>query len=291
MASAPLQGSRRGGLRDHPLARGGAADFLMPGMLLLVGMPALLAALWLAGDELLFRRGAPYVMGSVVERSGGAPSLTLEFETLQGGRHRIETFGSDLHADHAVGSRIGVFVNAAQPDNSRPDLFTTGWMIPLILGVFGAFFALPGIAFLLGALRSPLRRQHAGRQTWPVQGRVIEVRPVLTIEGMRNRAGKGDLELSLRQEDGADGEPGPWRLTVNGQEQDPFSPDAADWGVQYAIAAEWTDPQTGKSHYAESEPFDADPRPVLAFGTVTVLVDPDDPQNCSVQSPWAGIAA
>lgn len=256
--------------------RGAGIDWVMPAVLLAVGLPALLIALYLALDELRFRAGASLVEGVVAERQGDVASLVVEYPVNGAAKHRLETFGSDLYEDVQVGQRIGVYMDPAAPQEGRLDHFAAAWMLPLILGVFGAFFALPGAAFAYGNLRGPLRRRRLEKVGLPVPARVMEVVPVLTLAAFRRRM-SGNTRLSLWR-DGAS-----WRLQVNGEEKDPFAGNAhRDWGVSYRVVAQWQDAKTGATHTCESEPIDLDPSRYLQFGTITVLVDPDDAANCRI---------
>jgi hypothetical protein len=253
-------------------------DWVMPGVLLLVGLPCMLIALYMAGDEFLFRRTALQVQGVVLDRGEGTPTLTVEYSAPSGARHQIESFGSDLYEDVKVGDKVGVFMKASNPELGRLDFFTAGWMLPMILGIFGSFFGIPGMLLLRGAMRSS-----AGSRAWkgaplPVQGKVIEIQPVMTMDGFRKRRMKeGPFECSLSKEAGQ------WVFTVNGEPQDPFAAHAnREWGVQYCVVAEWHDQQTGKTHTCYSDPVDIEPGFYLQFGTVTVLVDSSNAENCKI---------
>lgn len=261
-------------------------DWIMPGVLLLVGLPCMLIAIYLLGEEFLFRQSAVRVTGVVTEISDGTPQLRVEYSVPGGQKHRIETFGSDLYEDVKVGDTVGVFTKPGHPEDGRLDYFTAGWMLPMILGVFGSFFGIPGLLVMRSELRSYLRGPAAERKreerlilnARQVKADVLEIRPLITLDGLSNRDPSAeDMEYAFSKEGDK------WRLVVNGEEQDPFAPHAnRSWGVSYCVVAQWLDNETGKTRTCESEPVDTDPSFYLQFGTVTVLVDPEDPDNCQV---------
>lgn len=265
-------------MREAMGENGSASDWVMPGVLLLFGMPLVLLALWMAGSELLFRMGADRTQGVVVERKGDVPQLTVEYRGATGASHRLESAGSDLYKDVEVGHAVGVFVSRANPAEARLAFFTDAWMLPLILGVFGSFFAIPGLFFLRANLRKPNLSRALEQNGRRVQAELVEVEPVLTLAGFRRRLkDRGNIQCTLRKEDGK------WQLIVDGQECDPFALNAnSDWGIQYRVIASWRDPETGTSHLCESEPVDVVPASCAQFGTVSVLTDPQNPQNYRV---------
>jgi hypothetical protein len=255
-------------------------DWIMPGVLLLVGMPFLLGALYMAGDDFLFRRGAQRVQGVVLDRGEGTPTLTVEYPGPDGAKHQVESFGSDLYEDVKVGDKVGVFVQSAKPEKGRLDFFVAAWMLPMIMGVFGAFFAIPGLLVMRSTLRKAGGVKQFARDVGftglPIKAEVVEIRPILSMEGFSKRP-RVNMECSLSTEGGQ------WRLMVNGEPQDPFAAHAnREWGVTYRVIAQWQDSQTGKTHRCESEEVETDPSFYLQFGTVTVLVDPENPDNCRV---------
>lgn len=256
----------------------GVGEWVMPGVLLLVGMPLVLIALWMAGGEAWFRMHADLAQGMVVERKGGVPQLVVEYKEAGGIPHRLETFGSDLYKDVEVGHAVGVFVSRANPAEARLAFFTDAWMLPLILGVFGSFFAIPGLFFLRANLRKPNLARELEQNGRRVQAELVEIHPVLTLDGFQKRLkAQGTMQCALRKEDGR------WQLTINGEEHDPFALNAnSDWGIQYSVIARWQDPQTGATHVFESDPVDVVPASCTQFGTVSVLVDPQHPQNYRV---------
>ncbi len=258
-------------------------DWIMPGALLVVGLPLMLIALYMAGEEALFRRSALRIPGVVTEVSSGTPTLTVEYALPGGANQRIESFGSDLYDDVKVGDAVGVFVKPAHPEKGRLAFFTETWMLPLILGVFGSFFGIPGLLMMRSQLRGAFRKKKRnqlqyGSNAQPVQAQVLEIRPVMTMDSFRNRLpAQGSMECSLSK----DGDQ--WRLLVNGEEQDPFAAHAnREWGVMYSVVAQWQDSQTGQTHTCASEPVATEPGFYLQFGTVTVLVDPENPDNARV---------
>jgi hypothetical protein len=251
-------------------------EWVMPAVLLLVGLPCMLIALYMAGEEAMFRMGAEKVQGVVIDRSGDVPTLTVEYPAA-GARHKIESFGSDLYEDVEPGEKVGVFVKAAQPAQGRLDYFTAAWMLPLILGAFGSFFGIPGLFFLRGYLRGAIKSDRLDTHGQPVKAEVVEIRPVLTLVGFSTRHRVEDMECELWK----DGDR--WRLEVNGEEQDPFAAHAnREWGVAYSVIARWQDPRTGKTHTCEGDPVGIDPSFYLQFGTVTVIADPENPDNARV---------
>lgn len=258
--------------------RSGMQDWVMPAVLLAVGMPLVLLALWMAGSELLFRAGALPAKGTVIERKGDVPSLVVEYREGNGTVHRLETFGSDLYQDVEVGHEVKVYMNPAKPAEARLDFFTDAFMLPLIFGVFGSFFAIPGLFFLHGMLRPRLLARSLETKGLRVQAEVVDIEPELTMAGFKKRRNKeGNVKCMLRRE----GEH--WRMNVNGKECDPFDADVSrEWGIQYRVVAQWRNLQTGQTHECTSDAVDALPVAVQQFRKVTVLVDPDNPENCRV---------
>lgn len=257
----------------------GIHDWIMPGVLLLIGLPLVLGALWSAGGEFLFRATAMHVQGTVIERTGDVPALVVEYKEDNGTPHRLETFGSDNYQDIEVGQKVPVYVSRAHPENARLGYFTEGYMLPLILGIFGSFFAIPGALFARSQLRPLLIARNLETKGQRIQADVIDIEPALTMAGMRSRMQSGGSMSCTIQRDGSG-----WKMTINGQVRDPFDPSAnLDWGIQYRVVAQWRDQKTGKTHQSTSEPVDVVPAPVMMFRNVTVLVDPDNPKNCRVE--------
>lgn len=173
----------------------------MSGLLLAVALPCLLAAGWLLGLALWDRSFAQQAVGQVVEISGEVPALTVEFDAGEATLRRVVSAGSDLHGNYAVGDRIRVWFDPQRPQAARLDLFIDNWLFPLLLGVFGGFFALP-LLFVpeLRPFRRSRRRPLAGGGS-RVQAEFDGIRPVLDLRSMR-RLARGPGSVSLEEHNG-----------------------------------------------------------------------------------------
>jgi hypothetical protein len=257
----------------HPFDEAPRANRGMSVVLLAVSLPCLLAAGWLLGRALWDRSFAQEAVGSVVEISGEVPALTVEFDAGEASLRRVVSAGSDLHRNYAVGDRIRVWFDPAQPQAARLDIFIDNWLFPLLLGVFGGFFALP-LLFVpdLRPFRWPRRRALATGGS-RVQADFDGVRPVLDVEAMR-RLPRSPGSVSLEQEDGR------YTLLHDGKPRDPF--DALvqrELGLRYVLQAKWTDSRSGIEYFFESAPLADNPERHARDRKIPVFIDPQDPQR------------
>lgn len=245
----------------------------MSGLLLAIALPCLLAAGWLLGLALWDRSFAQQAVGRVVEISGEVPALTVEFDAGEATMRRVVSAGSDLHGNYAVGDRIHVWFDPQRPQAARLDLFIDNWLFPLMLGVFGGFFALP-LLFVpeLRPFRGSRRKALAAGGS-RVQAEFDGIRPVLDLRAMR-RLARSPGSVSLEQQNGQ------YRLLHNGQPRDPF--DALvqrELGLRYVLQARWTDSRSGIEYFFESAPLDENPERHARGRTIPVFIDPQDPQR------------
>lgn len=118
-------------------------------------LPLLLGTGYSSWRSLWFLYGAAAAPGTVVERSDeGAPSVVVAFADAEGRDRRTTSGGSDFYADIAVGDRITVYYDPADPDSARLDLFLELWIVPLLLGSFSLVLLLAG-AVVVSSLRRP----------------------------------------------------------------------------------------------------------------------------------------
>lgn len=248
----------------------------MSGLLLAIALPCLLAAGWLLGRALWDRSFAQEAVGSVVEISGEVPALTVEFDAGEATMRRVVSAGSDLHGNYAVGDRIRVWFDPQRPQAARLDLFIDNWLFPLMLGVFGGFFALP-LLFVpeLRPFRGSRRKALAAGGS-RVQAEFDGIRPVLDLRTMR-RLARSPGSVSLEEQNGQ------YRLLHNGQPRDPF--DALvqrELGLRYVLQTKWTDNRSGIEYFFESAPLAENPERQAQGRTIPVFIDPQDPQRYRV---------
>jgi len=255
----------------------------MAGVLLAVVLPCLLGAAWLTARVLWDRYSGEHVMGTVVEIQGDVPALVVEFDAGGGVKRRTESAGSDLNKNYAVGDRLGVWFHPDQPQDARLDLFVENWLFPLLLGVFGGFFALP-LLFM-----SDLRGGAASRRLKSGGSRVmaeyVGVQPTLDFDAFR-KLDRNIGSISLDSEDG-----GRFRLTHNGQPRDPYDPLVArELGLRYVLKAKWKDTRSGIEYFYDSEPLADNPERRYKGRPVPVFIDPDKPQRYRMELGPAGPA-
>lgn len=256
---------------------------VMIGVLLAVSLPCLLGAAWLGGNALWDRHMGQQAVGTIVEIQGDVPALVVEFDAGGGVKRRVESAGSDLNKNYAVGDRLGVFFHPERPQDARLDLFVENWLFPLLLGVFGGFFALP-LLFVLRPGGASSRRLASGGSR--VMAEYVGVQPALDFEAF-GKLGTKIGSVSLETDDGER-----YRLTHNGQPRDPYDARVArELGLRYVLKAKWKDARTGIEYFFDSEPLADNPERQYKGRPVPVFIDPDKPQRYRMELGLAGAAA
>ncbi|PPE73673.1 hypothetical protein C3942_12830 [Solimonas fluminis] len=258
----------------HPL--GAQTDRGMRLVLLAISLPCLLGAAWLLGRALWDRQFAQEAVGRVVEIRGDVPALVVEFDAGGGVKRRVESAGSDLHRNYREGDRIRVWFNPDRPQDARLDIFIDNWLFPLLLGVFGGFFALP-LLFMggWGGRRGGSDRLDSGGSR--IMAELVELRPEVLLEALPRGVGN----FSLESQDGK------YTLTHNGQVRDPFdSMVQRELGLHYVLRAKWKDTRSGIEYFYESEPLAEDPQKLRRMRQVPVFIDPEKPQRYRVDTSF-----
>ncbi len=256
----------------HPL--GTQMDRGMRLVLLAIALPCLLGAAWLLGRALWDRQFAQEAMGTVVAVTGDVPALVVAFDAGGGVIRQVESAGSDLHKNYRSGDHVRVWFDPAQPQDARLDIFIDNWLFPLILGVFGGFFALPLLFMSGGGTAGGSKRLDSGGSR--VMADIIDLRPHVSLDSLPRGVGS----FSLESEDGEH------RLLHNGQPRDPF--DALvqrELGLRYIVSAQWKDPRSGIEYFYESEPLAEDPQRLRRMKQLPVFIDPEKPQRYRVELP------
>ncbi len=255
----------------HPIGIGHGLDRGMRAVLLAISLPCLLGAAWLLGSALWDRNFAQAAMGTVVEVTGNVPALVVEFDAGGGAKRRVESAGSDLHKNYREGDRLRVWFDPDQPQDARLDIFIDNWLFPLILGVFGGFFALP-LLFMSGGRRGggSDRLESGGSR---VMADMVEVRPEVSLETVPRGVGSFSLEST----------DGQYKLVHNGQPRDPFDAMAQrELGLRYVLRAKWKDPRSGIEYFYESDPLPDDPQRLKRMKHLPVFIDLEKPQHYRV---------
>ncbi|AXQ28876.1 DUF3592 domain-containing protein [Solimonas sp. K1W22B-7] len=240
-------------------------------VLLAVVLPCLLGAAWLLGRALWDRNLVQEAMGTVVGVTGDVPALVVEFDSGGGVKRRVESAGSDLHKNYREGDRLRVWFDPDQPQDARLDIFIDNWLFPLILGVFGGFFALP-LLFMSGGRRggNDGRLESGGSR---VMADVVDLRPEISLDTVPRGVGSFSLES-------ADGQ---YKLVHNGQSRDPFDARVQrELGLRYVLRAKWKDPRSGIEYFYESDPLPDDPLRLKRMRQLPVFIDPEKPQRYRV---------
>lgn len=254
-------------------------------VLLLVSLPFLLGAGYMLYRSIGFVLFADRAEGRIVEIGAGTPELTVEYTTSSGQVRRVRSAGSDLYANYAVGDRVRVFYDAEQPADARLDLFVEQWMLPLILGVFGGFFFVPVLFMGGSALRGRLNRGNLDRDGRVVQAQYTGYRFALDAKSLRQRQGGiGTVQLLSQN--------GEHQVFDNGRLRDPTDPLVRkELGLRFIVQAQWTDPQTGRTHHFESEPQAENPDRRVRANRVAVRVNPKYPSQYRFEPPFGPSAA
>ncbi len=126
-----------------------------------LGLVMVAVAAWLLVADWSFARKAERSEGIVValeERRGSKSRSTwapiVEHQTVQG-PVRFTSPGASSPPSYAVGDRVALLVDPADPANAQIDSFMERWFVPLIFGVLGVIFAGVGIG---GAIYARPRR-------------------------------------------------------------------------------------------------------------------------------------
>ena len=105
------------------------------GALTLMVFPFAAATAYAVWRTLWFLIAAHASTGIVVEKSTqGVPSVVVAYAVADGRTLRKTSDGSDLYRDTALGNKIRVFYDPANPARARLDLFLELWITPLLLG-------------------------------------------------------------------------------------------------------------------------------------------------------------
>ena len=207
------------------------------------------------------------------------PSLVVEFNAGGGVKRRVESAGSDLHKNYQQGDKLRVWFDPEKPQDARLDIFIDNWLFPILLGVFGGFFALP--LLFMGGLRfggrggSDDRLISGGSR---VMAEFVEIRPEVVLDALPRGVGS----FSLESEDD-----GKYTLTHNGQVRDPFDPVVQrELGLHYVLCAKWKDTRSGIEYFYESEPLAEDPQKLKRMRQVPVFIDPEKPQRYRVDTSF-----
>lgn len=252
-------------------------------VLLLVSLPCLIGAGYMAYRSLGFVFGAERAPGQIVDIAGDTPTLTAEFTTAAGQRRTVRSFGSDLYANYALGDPVGVYYDARQPADARLDLFAEMWMLPMLLGLFGGFFFVPLLFLGGGALRRRSRRGNLDRDGQVVQAQYTGYRLVFDMKTLRQRPG-GTGSVRLESQDNQH------RLIDNGRERNPLDPLVQrELGLRFIVQAQWTHPATGRTHRFESEPQDDNPERRIRADRVAVRVNPRHPAQYRFEPPFGPV--
>ena len=256
----------------HPL--GTQMDRGMRLVLLAISLPCLLGAAWLLGRALWDRQFAQEAMGTVVAVTGDVPALVVSFDTGGGVMRQVESAGSDLHKNYRSGDRIRVWFDPAQPQDARLDIFIDNWLFPLILGVFGGFFALP-LLFMSGG-NGDKGSQRLAKGGSRVMAQVTDLRPHISLDSLPRGVGSFSLESTDDEH----------HLLHDGQPRDPFDPTVQrELGLRYIVSAKWKDPRSGIEYFYESEPLAEDVQRLRRMKQLPVFIDPEKPQRYRVELP------
>ncbi|HKA46103.1 MAG TPA: DUF3592 domain-containing protein [Burkholderiales bacterium] len=255
-------------------------------VLTLAALPFLWGAGYMTYRSLWFQHAAARAEGTIVEISGGAPALTVEFRTTDGQTRRTESGGSDLNKGYAKGDKLTVFYDAQQPADARLDLWVENWLLPLITAVPGAIILL-AMVLIVSTMRSrsPFEKPEfeTGGTLVPAEFVRVRISPDFDRAWDTKRA-PGDFTLTERN--------GRWELKHNGKERDPYDPAVQrDLGLCYVVEAKGKDPKTGAERFFESEPLDSNPERLIQGRPISVYVDPKRPDVYRMELPFQKKAA
>ncbi len=135
----------------------------------IVPLGLLLAGLYLMNDARVFLKDAASAEGEVVsvnistsrDSETGAISYSyrpnIQFTTADGRSRVSPTHISSSNYDYAVGTRLAVLYDPANPSDLRIDSFWSLWLLPGMFTIFGAMFLV-----LFGVLGVGTRKRRAG---------------------------------------------------------------------------------------------------------------------------------
>lgn len=218
--------------------------------------------------------------GTVIEITGRAPTLVVEYRTASGEVLLTESAGSDLYKGIALRDKLTVFYDPQHPSDARLDLFIENWLLPLLVGT-------PGVIILMAMLlitprmgRDPFARPQLKSGGTLVQAKFAKVRVSVDM----NRAfgaSRATGSFTLNEQDGR------YELIHNGQARDPYEPAVQrKLGLCFIVQAKWQDPRTGVEHLFESDPHDKNPERLVLQRSIAVYVDPNRPDRYRMELPF-----
>lgn len=250
-------------------------------VLLAIALPFLLGTLYMSYHTLWFKFAATQVTATVVERTGSRSSAIIaEYTAPNGLPMRTSSAGSDFYNDIAVGQTVTLYYDPKRPADARIDHFVENWIAPLVTLIPGLILLLA--AYVLRANATSTYRLRAPRRgTVPIQAEFVYVRVGVDLHGRVRRPAANTGSFSINED-----EDGHCHLIHNGVARDAYDPAVQrELGLFNFVCARWTDPQTRKRHWFESEPLEHNPQARLAGRTITVHIDPKHPQRYRMDLP------
>jgi hypothetical protein len=105
-----------------------------------------------------FKKTAVEVQGAVIELKEGSSSdhshpvyyPIIRYADTAGQEHTLYSGTGSFPPAYAVGDRVSVLCDPANPNEAKVNSFSDLWLLPLILGIFGALDLLAGLFLFFG---------------------------------------------------------------------------------------------------------------------------------------------
>ena len=105
-----------------------------------------------------FKKTAVEVQGAVIELKEGSSSdhshpvyyPIIRYADTAGQEHTLYSGTGSFPPAYAVGDRVSVLYNPANPKDAKVNSFSDLWLLPLILGILGGFDLLVGLFLFFG---------------------------------------------------------------------------------------------------------------------------------------------
>jgi len=131
----------------------------------IIGLALLTGCVYLYSDKQAFKKKAEISQGVVVELIIERFDKTImyapiiSFTTKEGDKIEFTSAIGNNSPSYRVGETVEIIYDPKEPNKADINSFTSLWMAPLILGVFGIIFFLIGFSIFLHEMNDKLKEK------------------------------------------------------------------------------------------------------------------------------------